>query len=379
MIKRKIRYDIDTDSWTIRGLKIPTKLQLQSIIDIDILEVLIHIAKRTSLPVSFGFNLGDLWAWLRYLPAISPSPYLRMRSEWDEVDSHQKTILSDDMGVGFSSSILSRSLDLIFICPTNYVVKRHPSLALSKSGKRGPDKSPDFVAVDMLGNLHVIECKGTQSSPNVLNNQLDAGFIQKHSLLDPKGIIDQRIVSGVFVPQHNSKETAIFKVADPEYQLNFSFVTKNEIIDTIILGEISSSLRLLGFSKFANTLACNNKINSRDLKNFKTEITELESHKINGILYKKASTLYRFDNIFANDAPQGLRIQIGLKEEFINKLFTILENSEHLEPGEPLDIAKQIRNKIQHQTLRGNTNESGPKWTSIESPLGLFIKFELEN
>jgi len=379
MLKRKIRYDIDTDSWTVRGRTVPTKLQLPPIIDIDILEILIHIAKRTSLPVSSGFTLGDLWAWLRYLPAISLDSYLRIRSEWEEIDSHQKTILSDDMGVGFSSSILSRSLDLLFICPTNYVVKRHPSIILSKNGKRGPDKSPDFIAVDILGNLHVIECKGTQSSLKVLNNQLKAGLIQKHSLLDPKGVIDQRIVSGVFIPQHASKETAIFKVADPEYQLNFSFITKNEIIDTIILGEIASSLRLLGLPKFANVIAYNKKINSKDLKNFKAEITKLESDKINGIAYKKISIFYRFNNSFTNDNLEGMRIHIGLKNEFINTLFSVLGTSESLEPREPLEIAKEFRFKIQHQSLTGNNNEAGPKWTSIESPLGLFMKLELES
>jgi hypothetical protein len=41
---------------------------------------LIHSALWTRPPLSFGFHLADLWAWLRYLPAISNSPDLRLRT-----------------------------------------------------------------------------------------------------------------------------------------------------------------------------------------------------------------------------------------------------------------------------------------------------------
>jgi hypothetical protein len=370
MVKRKISFTIDTASWTV-GRTIPIGLRkLPSIIEINLLEVLIHVAKRTSFPISYGFALSDLWAWLRYLPAISNDTNLRLRAEWDEIDSHQKTILSDDMGMGFSSAILSQCLDLICICPTNYVVKRHPNISLGRSGKKGPDKSPDFMAVDRIGNLHVFECKGTQSDIKTLDRQLNAGFKQKYNLLDPNGLIDQRLVTGIFIPQHTSRESAIFKVKDPEFKLDFSSVTKDEIIETIILGEMASFLHLFGFPKIANSIAENKKLDIGDIEKFREEVTKLNEVEINGKRYKIIDILHRVDYTdFSDQGLYGIRIHIGIRSDFINKLSPSLD---------PLEIAREFRFKIQNQELHINDTRTGKNWTSIESPLGLFMKLELE-
>lgn len=377
MLQRKIEYQIDTISWTSLGRTVPTELKLASSMNINILEILIHIAKRTSLPISFGFTLGDLWAWLRYLPAISVDLDFKLRREWEEIDSHQKTILSDDMGMGFSSTILSQALNLLFICPTNYIVKRHPSIALGKNGKRGPDKSPDFIAVDINGDLHVIECKGTQSSRKVLDDQLKSGQTQKNNLVDPSRIINERIVSGVFIPQHNSKETALFKVADPEYPLDFSSVTKQEIIETIILGEIASSFRLLGLPKLANSIARNQRLTSQELKSYKKDITKLENEIVDGEIYKKTTSFYKIDDGFTNTDLDSIHTHIGMKNKFINELFYALERNDSDKSIEPIEFAKELRNQIKNQSLPLVITETEKEWVSIESPIGLLTKFEL--
>ncbi|WP_143287104.1 hypothetical protein [Caenibacillus caldisaponilyticus] len=371
MVIRNIGFKIDTDSWTC-GSTIPFGLRmLPSIIEINLLEVLIHVAKRTSFPISYGFTLSDLWAWLRYFPAFSNDINLRLRAEWDEVDSHQKTILSDDMGMGFSSAILSYCLDLVWICPTSYVVRRHPNISLRRSGKKGPDKSPDFMAVDMFDNIHVFECKGTQSDIKTLDKQLNTGIEQKNNLLDPNGLIDQKLVTGVFIPQYNSNEFALFKIKDPEFSLDFSSVKKDEIIETIILGEIASFLHLLGFPKIANSIAENKKLDIENIEKSQREVNELDTEIINGKKYKIINRIHRIDypDDFSDQGLYGIKIQMGIRSDFINKLLLYYKS--------PIEIVREFRFELQNKDLNKNNTKRGKNWASIESPLGTFVKLEL--
>ncbi|OLO26234.1 hypothetical protein BTA37_28450 [Priestia megaterium] len=370
MIKRNIDILIDTASWG--GKLIPSgisTLASKTSIEIDLLDILIHVAKRTSLPISHGFSLGDLWAWLRYLPAISNDVNLKLREEWEEIDSHQKTILSDDMGMGFSSSILSQCLKLIFICPTNYLVDMHPSISLRKNGKRGPDKSPDFIAVDTFGGLHIIECKGTQSNRRKLDEQLNTGYDQKNNVLDPSGFINEKLVSGVFIPQYSSTERGVFRIKDPEFPLDFSNVKKEDIIETIILGEIASMIHLLGFPKLGNSIATNHKLDPKDLERIEKEIESLDTIKIEGKIFSKVDVYHRVDySEFIDSNPYGIKIEIAIDLDFIRQLLT---------ESDFMNITKKIRKSIENQQLSIIDNETGGNWTKVSTPLGFHIKLEI--
>ncbi|MEH7126592.1 hypothetical protein V7127_25730 [Bacillus sp. JJ1773] len=370
MIIRNIDISIDIASWL--GKPIPTgisTLSSKSNMYIDLLEVLIHVAKRTSLPISYGFALGDLWAWLRYLPAVSNSSDLKLRQEWEELDSHQKTILSDDMGMGFSSSILSKALKLLFICPTNYIVENHPSISLGKTGKRGPNKSPDFIAVDIHGKLHIIECKGTQKDSKQLDSQLDTGFNQKSNVVAPAGFIDQSLVSGIFIPQYSNTEKAIFKIKDPEFPLNFSNVSKEDIIESIILGEIASSIHLLGFPKLANSIAKNEKLNDSTLEKIKEDINVLATEEWNGKVFRKLDIIHRVDySEFIDPEIYAIKVELGMELEFINKLFS---------ESDFKVMAENFRKQIENGQLKTLEAESTNNWTRVPSPLGFYIKLEV--
>jgi hypothetical protein len=49
---------------------------------------------------SFGVSLSEYWAWVRYLHAIGSARDLQIAKAFTDLDSHQKTILSDDFGMG---------------------------------------------------------------------------------------------------------------------------------------------------------------------------------------------------------------------------------------------------------------------------------------
>ena len=73
---------------------------------INVLCALMFTASWTRPPVRYGFSLADCWAWLRYFPAVAPTPDLRLCDEWTMLDPHQKTVLSGDFGVGFTTWFL---------------------------------------------------------------------------------------------------------------------------------------------------------------------------------------------------------------------------------------------------------------------------------
>src|SRR4051794_39525485 len=109
--RRYVNIEIDSATWPTPSA-VPTELsglngKFQKI---SVRLALIHTALRTRPPISTGIHLADYWAWMRYGPAIDSGPYLKLRDEWDQVDPHQKTVLSDDLGMGFTTYLLSRAL-----------------------------------------------------------------------------------------------------------------------------------------------------------------------------------------------------------------------------------------------------------------------------
>ena len=76
--------------------------------------VTLLIGILTSPPRYSGLSLSNFWAQLRYLPALSRQvPELRLRRLWGDTDSHQKTLLSDDFGMGLPALYISGYADAV--------------------------------------------------------------------------------------------------------------------------------------------------------------------------------------------------------------------------------------------------------------------------
>jgi len=186
----------------------------------NVLLALLHTAIWTRPPGLAGFHLSSVWAWLRYGPAIATSSDLRLCSEWSAIDSHQKAVLSDELGVGFSTYLLAEKLGILEFADTNYVVNvlAPHKFALLPSAKVGPKKSPDYIGRDGHGAYCVLECKGTQSSIRALNTALDRGVSQKTNLVPmPRVRLKHSLVVGLFIPQWTSSESATIKIVDPDW------------------------------------------------------------------------------------------------------------------------------------------------------------------
>ena len=114
-------------------------------------------------------SLAAYWAHIRYFTAIDlTEDFLQLSREWQHIDAHQKTTLSDDWVVGFTMHWLSTRLCYREFCDGRYFIDRLKGLGIAHvekpPQKRGTYKCPDFVTLDAFGKYHLIECKGDTSS-----------------------------------------------------------------------------------------------------------------------------------------------------------------------------------------------------------------------
>lgn len=182
----------------------------------NVLTTLLWIGVLTAPPRYRGFDLSAIWAWLRYASAISERHSdLRLKPIWSEIDAHQKTVMSDDFGIGFSCHYLAEQHGIQAFANTGYLLDSLVGVTTLRPSKRGPAKSPDFIGIDAHGQLHVLECKGTQSSVEYLMKALESGIDQKSNFTNGTPFVSS-MVGGIFVPQHQSLENALLMYIDPE-------------------------------------------------------------------------------------------------------------------------------------------------------------------
>jgi hypothetical protein len=270
MWTKQLSFTVDRSSWP-RGRRVPLSLiRVNQLTAVDLREVLIHIGVRTRPPSYSGLHINDFWAWLRYGQAFDPGLPLKIAQSWLDLDPHQKTILSDDLGVGMASAILSPSMNLVAMVDTTFLVKNFPALFSlgANTRKVGEKKTPDFLALDSSGKVHVIECKGTQTSSAVLAGQLRDGEPQKENIRPlPPTMRGERLVAGIFVPNFRSTETAEFVVIDPPSSGKIGLMKEKEadFISILIRSEFAQAFRTIGHLSLANAVLHKNTIAKEEL------------------------------------------------------------------------------------------------------------------
>lgn len=295
-----INIEIDKKSWKLK--KIPTSFSnYRNVVNLSLAESLLDIGLLTRPANVFGIHLSDFWAWLRYLNAFDIGNKLKLNKNWYLLDPHQKTVSSDDFGVGFTAQYLRRYHDFITFSDTLYVLKNSKLFKQKNKAKKGPSKSPDFICLDKNMNIHIVECKGTQSSFNVLKKLVINGISQKNNIISTGNIIDQKLSIGIFVPQYNHSKESTILVVDPEYDdvmYDLSNFSKEELILRIKKINISKELIFSGFNNFG--LGILNSID-HDFDLLESYIKDLDILARNDYYNKKNNTFkYKYQKYFSN-------------------------------------------------------------------------------
>ncbi|HGH4254800.1 TPA: hypothetical protein ACJIUM_000329 [Pseudomonas aeruginosa] len=222
--------------------------------------MLLMIGYLTTPTSVTGVSLAEFWAWVRYLAAItSHDADLRLTRSYADLDAHQKTILSDDFGMGVPMVWLMQRLPLVEIVDGRYFLQRYGAshgAHQHRTAKRGPNKTPDFVARDHGGNWHIMECKGTQSGEIFRARQINSGISQKLSITFPPGHTGQRLVSGLSIGIEDGNPSHL-KIIDPEPE-DSVIISENELEfakDAATRGVMAKLLRSTGFEIAAEAIA----------------------------------------------------------------------------------------------------------------------------
>lgn len=233
--QKTVLIEVDSNSWApAQPPPNLTKAAGSGPFALDLDAALVFIGLWTRSPTSQGFSLADCWAWLRYFSAFSTATPLRLCEEWSHVDPHQKTVASDELGVGLTTWILHQTLGFQRFSDTNWVMNvLSPGLWRYRTqARRGPAKSPDYIAEDSSGGLSVVECKGTQSSLAELQRAVDRGRPQKQNVVAKGGnVLIHSLVAGAYIPQWSSNGRATVRIVDPEWEAVSEELRKHSIED----------------------------------------------------------------------------------------------------------------------------------------------------
>jgi hypothetical protein len=150
--------------------------------------------------------------------------------------------MSDDFGMGFSCHYLAEQHGIQAFANTNYLLDALVGVTALRPSRRGPAKSPDFVGIDAAGGLHVLECKGTQSSIDYLWRAVENGTSQKNNFTNSTPFVSC-MVGGIFVPQHLSEEEALLLYVDPKPDLRLTKMA------TMPLERISAAIYRISLAK----------------------------------------------------------------------------------------------------------------------------------
>ena len=268
-MERSLWLTIDQSTWPAPPAlpRIPPAFVGRRNLTLSVPAILLEVGYLTTPTSSTGVSLSEFWAWVRYLAAFTTDNDLRLTSAFSNLDAHQKTILSDDFGMGIPMLWLTDALDLRQPCDGRYFLDRFAAqvgATARRTAKRGPNKSPDFVARDGLGVWHVIECKGTQSGSAYQAAQIGdpgppptGGIAQKLSVRFPKKYSGQRLVCALSLAVEGGKEWTRLTIVDPEPE-DPLIVGPEDLIfaeDAAERSTFARSLRLAGFERSAEITA----------------------------------------------------------------------------------------------------------------------------
>jgi len=139
------------------------------------------LGRITTPPISELVDLSSTWAEIRYIWAFRPNlrnlnpTSLRLSDAARALDFHQKTLLSDEFGVGFAAYYMARfegATDPVDV----FIAKRNQQVRLQGPRRRS---LPDYIFKGPNHNQYfIVECKGTQSERSAAISQLQRGSEQ---------------------------------------------------------------------------------------------------------------------------------------------------------------------------------------------------------
>ncbi|MBY3187919.1 hypothetical protein [Rhizobium laguerreae] len=258
-MRKRLSVWVNDASWPGRKLP-PPSLRGVSFTNIDVMDMMLHIGCLAIPPDLTEVSINAWWAWLRYASAFSSQNPFLLREEYADLDPHQKTVLSDDFGMGVGLVYLIEKLNLRSVFDGRYFVKYLlPTVdaEVAKIAKNGQFKSPDFVGKDVHGRWHAIECKGTQTSHDQQREQVKNGILQKANIVFPRALRGEKLVSALLIGREGSGFSSSLRIDDPDGDIAFEINNENlkDAENAVMRATVARALGVAGFQRSAAIIA----------------------------------------------------------------------------------------------------------------------------
>jgi len=137
---------------------------------IDLLRKIGQLTTPSSLNIA---RFSASWATRRYFWAIEPGTGLfRLSRDARQLDFHQKTLLSDEFGIGMAGLVMETYFQADGFSDVSAALA-DPTFGLQHEG----DPEPDYLMWSgSTGAYFVVECKGCQTSRSTALNQIRPGM-----------------------------------------------------------------------------------------------------------------------------------------------------------------------------------------------------------
>jgi hypothetical protein len=265
---RQIQVAIDGPSWAAQPPAFRHRLPgalvgATGVRDIHLLLVLLRLGYMTTPLLNLAAPSAAWWPAFRYLHIFTSHRDLRLWSDWADIDFHQKTIASDDLGVGVGITVLQELFQYGWFADGRAFAKRliqHGVIAAAGGPrKKGAMKTPDFALWLPTGKIHLVECKGSQFGLPRLRTAMNSGVSQKRSLVfhrpaHERAFIGQRMVTGLFVSRENQQSRSTLVIRDPapsQPLIVGEDVTRDHLFDAVLRGDFARMLMAAGLTNTA--------------------------------------------------------------------------------------------------------------------------------
>ena len=336
-LTKSLKVEIKRTSWP--NNRPPRKLaRLAGTQNINITAFLLMIGDCTVPTHAARHSINALWAWVRYFGAFSPDADFRLSHDFAELDPHQKTILSDDFGMGMSLHLIFNALGLQSFCDGKYFIDRMSTRvrfkAAAKNAKNGARKSPDFVGWDRFGKFHVIECKGTQSGAAYSNRQMNLGITQKCAIRFAQPNRGQSLVTGFEIAQAQDASESRIVIQDPEPEDPPLDINEDEAglaVETLARAKIAKSFMLAGASNLSRIVAAPFGDDPANLPDSQLSMSERErASRLRLAGQDDLLGLSASDGFLGREATFDLPFRIQTKSGTFTKVFVRSEVAEDL-------------------------------------------------
>lgn len=178
--------------------------QLIQIRSIDLLRKIGELTTPSSVNLA---RLSASWATRRYFWAVDDPLHqrrphrFRLSRDARHMERHQKTLLSDEFGMGFAGLLMERPLGTSYFIDMEFALANpHRYFDVRQVGPR----QPDFLFWGPGAPVFIVECKGSQTKWSGVVQQLRRGMEQLPSVRIP-GTPSEELVVATFLDQRHTR------------------------------------------------------------------------------------------------------------------------------------------------------------------------------